>query len=238
MKKLIASSIVALSTTLCANQTELMRLPFMDIEVEYKNIANITKKVTLKRENYSYCKKTPITPDIFWSQNMAHSDVDKICKKIFVTSRGMIRPMIYQDGVTTIGELELLKFIQDKSSKDSSKYLLVDTRTPTWYEKLTIPSSINIPYYSLIKEEFLEDDYYNALNTLGIKIVDEKSSKFDFSSAKEIAIFCNGAWCSQSSKFMNNLIKIGYPKDKILWYRGGMHSWLSYNFTTISPSAE
>ncbi|MEA1914709.1 MAG: hypothetical protein U9N30_05260 [Campylobacterota bacterium] len=58
---------------------------------------------------------------------------------------------------------------------------------------------------------------------------------YDFSSAKTMVLFCNGIWCPQSSWAIQNLIKIGYPKEKLKWYRGGMYSWTSVNLTTIIP---
>ncbi|HEB77112.1 MAG TPA: rhodanese-like domain-containing protein, partial [Methylothermaceae bacterium] len=31
------------------------------------------------------------------------------------------------------------------------------------------------------------------------------------------------------------LISLGYPADKIKWYRGGMQAWLSLGLTTEKP---
>jgi len=34
---------------------------------------------------------------------------------------------------------------------------------------------------------------------------------------------------------MQNLVKIGYPKSKILYYRGGMQYWQILGLTTTLP---
>ena len=54
-----------------------------------------------------------------------------------------IQPMHVAEGVTTVGELELLKFIENEVNNGTG--LLIDARTPSWHEKGTIPGSINIP---------------------------------------------------------------------------------------------
>ena len=48
-------------------------------------------------------------------------------------------------------------------------------------------------------------------------------------------MFCNGIWCGQSPEAMKELIAIGYPQEKMKWYRGGMQSWLSLGLTTVKP---
>ena len=48
-------------------------------------------------------------------------------------------------------------------------------------------------------------------------------------------MFCNGVWCGQSPEAMKALIAIGYPEEKLKWYRDGIQGWLSLGFTTIKP---
>ena len=47
--------------------------------------------------------------------------------------------------------------------------------------------------------------------------------------------FVMATWCPQSSWAIQNLIKIGYPKEKLKWYRAGMYGWTILNLTTIVP---
>lgn len=100
----------------------------------------------------------------------------------------------------------------------------MDSRTKDWFDKGTIPSAVNIPYDELTFDEDFELEYERAYELLGIKIVDK--NKYDFSKAKTALFFCNGSWCAQSPRAIKTLIKIGYPKEKILWYRGGIASWV------------
>ena len=55
----------------------------------------------------------------------------------------------------------------------------------------------------------------------------------DFSKAKTLVLFCNGMWCGQSPNNIKSLLKMGYPADKIKWYRGGMQDWEVLGLTTV-----
>ena len=55
-----------------------------------------------------------------------------------------IHPMKAAEGVRTVGEIELLEFVQNSVASNDS--LLVDARMPEWYESETIPGSVNIPF--------------------------------------------------------------------------------------------
>ena len=81
----------------------------------------------------------------------------------------------------------------------------------------------------MMEAELFPKEYQQALVTLGIKKV---NNTLDFSEAKELLLFCNGAWCSQSPKMIKALLKLGYPPQKMKWYRGGMEDWLGFNMTT------
>jgi len=130
-----------------------------------------------------------------------------------------IQPTKVDRKINNIGELELLKFIQEKVL--TNKGLLIDTRLKSWYELETIPSAINIPYPA-ISEKILE--------TLGL--FHKKDGSWDGSQAIELLIFDNGVWCEQAKRFLNNILMMNYPKDKILYYRGGFQGWKLLGLTT------
>ncbi|HKL54534.1 MAG: rhodanese-like domain-containing protein [Roseovarius sp.] len=117
-----------------------------------------------------------------------------------------IQPMTPAPGVTTIGELELLDMLEE------SETVLVDSRTPDWFEGGTIPGAINIPYTQVV----------DRLGDLGCEI---DFDGWDCSNARPVALFCNGLWCGQSPSAIRNMISAGYPAEKIFYYRGGMQSW-------------
>jgi rhodanese-related sulfurtransferase len=56
---------------------------------------------------------------------------------------------------------------------------------------------------------------------------------WDFSTAKTLVMFCNGAWCGQSPTNIQTLLKLGYPPNKLKWYRGGMQAWEQFGLTTV-----
>ena len=50
-------------------------------------------------------------------------------------------------------------------------------------------------------------------------------------------LYCNGSWCSQSTRFIQVLLGYGYPAEKIKWYRGGMQAWEALGLTTVKADA-
>jgi len=130
---------------------------------------------------------------------------------------------------------------------------IIDTRTPSWHEKGTIPGSINIPFTVFEKpidepelaevlERFgaRERDGVNAvmrsLEKVGMFNGDQKTDTWDFSEAKQLLLWCNGPWCGQSPRAIRALISLGYPAEKLYYYRGGMQMWQSLGLTTVLPS--
>lgn len=141
-----------------------------------------------------------------------------------------IHPIKLAPGIETVGELELLDFLRVKVQQNQG--VLIDTRMPQWYEKGTIPSSINIPF--TILSSGLDNPHTKKIITLlGAK--ENEKGEWDFSKVKELLLFCNGPWCDQSSRAINSLIKAGYPKEKLFWYRGGMQSWQLLGLTIVTP---
>ena len=147
-----------------------------------------------------------------------------------------IQPMNLAPGVETIAELEMLDYLKRMSEGDDS-IVVVDSRTPDWVAKGTIPGAINIPWTSLDPArgadpisigEILEGTF-NALNLEGL---------WNFRQARTVVMFCNGMWCGQSPNNIRNLLGFGYPADKIKWYRGGMQSWEILGLTTAKPVTE
>ena len=63
------------------------------------------------------------------------------------TYRGKIQPMhpFEPHAVETIGELDVIEYLQQLAGGDDS-VLLVDSRTPAWVKRGTIPGSVSIPF--------------------------------------------------------------------------------------------
>lgn len=158
------------------------------------------------------------------------------------TSKGCppfcIQPMHVAPDVETIGELELLEYL--KTSGSDSSVMVVDSRTPDWVQRGTIPGSVNIPWNQInhdVDGFFESKDEVSTLNDVLIKQfgVTSKNDTRDFTEAKTLVLFCNGIWCPQSTANIKTLIKLGYPADKLKWYRGGMQSWVDVGLTTVTP---
>ncbi len=187
------------------------------IETDYINTRGEQKRITVKRDIDPECKKIHISNDMFWKDKYASHKVSKACKSTFITSAGkVIFPIKLHKDVETYGELEVMAFIKDMQYNRSM--LFIDTRDEEWYGYRTIPGADNMHYVYITMPKVFEEEYKASLIKLGIV---RKNNVFDFSQAKTILLFCNGAWCSQSPKMVNALLTMGYPPEKIKWYRGG-----------------
>jgi len=140
-----------------------------------------------------------------------------------------IQPFQSVPGVMTIGELELIAFMQQDVA--ANRGVLVDARMPKWYRAGTIPGAVNIPF-SIFSKEHGDQYITRLLPLLGARKV---GNEWDFSTAQTLAIFDNGPWCQQATLAIKNLILLGYPAKKIRYYRGGMQYWQILGFTTLKP---
>ncbi|NCB54710.1 MAG: rhodanese-like domain-containing protein [Epsilonproteobacteria bacterium] len=190
------------------------------------------KPVTIERQIPRECLNVHISPEDIFSGNFAGKDVPSVCQKSVVTTVGKIQPMQLDPKIVTVGEVEVLDFIQHKLAKNPDRYILVDARKQEWFEQMSIPSSVNIPFDEVAYDADFPEDFERVKKLLGIA---SKGGKLDFSHAKTALIFCNASWCAQSHLMIDQLIKMGYPKEKILWYRGGLQDWVLFGFSTTKP---
>jgi rhodanese-related sulfurtransferase len=160
-----------------------------------------------------------------------------------------IQPVVLAPGVDTLGEVEIIHYI--KKMSEGENILVVDSRTPDWVERGTIPGAKNIPWTKLnpAKGATTEGIIEVMTKEFGAKLaegadaftVDEAvaegnaSKAFDYSEAKTLVMFCNGMWCGQSPNNILNLLKFGYPAEKLKWYRGGMQDWEVLGLSTVKP---
>jgi rhodanese-related sulfurtransferase len=142
-----------------------------------------------------------------------------------------IQPATLAAGVETIGEVEMLDYLARVSAGDRS-LLVVDSRTPDWVKRGTIPGSVNIPWTTLNLSQGADPDSIRKImeDQFGVKYMDGLP---DYTDARTLVMFCNGIWCSQSPNNIMNLLKFGYPPNKIKWYRGGMQDWEILGLTTV-----
>ena len=142
-----------------------------------------------------------------------------------------IQPVKLGPGVETIAEVEMLDYLSKMSAGDDS-ILVIDSRTPDWVKKGTIPGSVNIPWTALNPAKGADPISIGEImvDRFGVQ---ELEGLWDYSNAKTLVLFCNGMWCGQSPNNIKNLLKFGYPADKIKWYRGGMQDWEILGLSTV-----
>ena len=157
-----------------------------------------------------------------------------------------IQPMQVADKVETIGELELLSYLKVANKKS---VLVIDSRLANWVEKGTIPGSVNIPWTAITATEgmALKQVFKLFTSQFGVKQIKTPSIEaatrlialhkghtlFDFTQAKTLVLFCNGPWCGQTTESIQALLALGYPPEKIKYYRDGMQGWVSLGLTII-----
>jgi rhodanese-related sulfurtransferase len=144
-----------------------------------------------------------------------------------------IQPMRIAPGVETVGELEVLAFMQ-RIADGETGVMLIDSRTEEWIARGTIPGAVNIPYKRLDPEVASAAAIADLMQLeFGAAAAD---GLWNFDSAKTLVFFCNGAWCGQSPTNIKALLGFGYPAHRIKWYRGGMQAWESFGLTTVKPA--
>jgi len=209
MKK-VASALVILSAMIFADNT----------------LVKITKDIS-----HIDIKDNGVNVRISRIQDTANRLTDDFAKTSRLCPPHCIQKIKPIDGVKTITELELIDFIKNKVYK--KKGILADARIKDMFMYETIPGAINIPFtITQVKSKKVTDSLFKAL---GAKVNPDGS--YDFTNAKELAVFCNGVWCGSSVKFIKNMIEKGYPKEKLYYYRGGLQSWRLLGLTTVVHKA-
>ncbi len=122
--------------------------------------------------------------------------------------------MVPAEGVTPVGELEMLGFLNDPD------VVVVDGRVRSNFAAGAIPGAINIPY----------TEAADRLGELGCE-PDFEGYICDGDDVKSVALYCNGPWCGQSPTAARRMIEAGYPAEKIYYYRAGMQGWTMLGLT-------
>jgi len=162
------------------------------------------------------------------NQNTSNKLTNSFAKTSRVCPPFCINPIELAEDIETVGELELLSFLDDEVKNNEG--LLIDSRMPEWFDKGTIPGAVNIPFTILTKGL----DSKHTVKIMKLLGATQNDEKWDFENARELLLFCNGLWCGQSPIAIKNMVKLGYPEDKLYWYRGGMQAWQSLGLTTVT----
>lgn len=146
-----------------------------------------------------------------------------------------IQPMQLGSGIETVGELEVIDYLRRRSQGDEG-VMVIDSRTPDWLPRGMIPGAVSIPWIELHYEHTDQDKLMQILEfQFGVV---RHGNLLNFENAKTLVLYCNGNWCGQSPTSIRSLRMLGYPAEKIKWYRGGMQAWKFLGLTTVKPSGE
>ncbi len=141
-----------------------------------------------------------------------------------------LQPMVLAEGVTPVGEVELVNFIEDYVL--TGEGVLIDARVESWYKSGTIPGAVNLPFNMFAPSDsnpFIDQ----LLRLFGGEL--KTDGNWDFTNAKKLLLFCNGSDCGQSPRAIRNLLLDGYPPENLFYYRGGMKDWVRFGFTINFP---
>lgn len=144
-----------------------------------------------------------------------------------------IQPISIAEGVETIAELELLDYLRQTGDSRNS-ILVIDSREASWLRKGMIPGAINIPWKKLHSKHADPVEIAELLQTL-FNANRYGDTLWDFTNSKVLIFYCNGPWCGQSPSSVRAMLALGYPPQKIKWYRGGIQNWKSFGLTLAYP---
>jgi rhodanese-related sulfurtransferase len=89
---------------------------------------------------------------------------------------------------------------------------LIDTRLPKYLARGTLPSARAIPH-TQIAERLAELD-----------------------PTTDTILFCNGPQCAATPDAIRILLDAGHPPERLLYYRGGIHDWVTLGLP-LEPAA-
>lgn len=124
-----------------------------------------------------------------------------------------IQPIQAAPGIATIGELELMEFLDHSAARGTG--LLIDTRLPEGYAGGTLPGAVNVPAETLAPGNPYRDDLLAALGV--------QSGNFD--GAYDLVFFAGGPDAPEAPEALRSLLDAGYPASKLKYYRSGTRGW-------------
>lgn len=194
-----------------------LRIGALGIGIVMTAMPAMADGVGLTTDMMSVTVDTPAGPvEIMREQDQSHRVDDFWTQTSRPCPNFCIQPMVPAEGVTPVGELEVLAFLQDPDA------VLVDGRVRAQFEAGTIPGAISVPYTE-------------AADRLG-----EFGCEIDFDGwicegdLPKVVLFCNGPWCGQSPTAARRMIEAGFPAEQIYYYRGGMQNWNGLGLT-VAP---
>ena len=89
---------------------------------------------------------------------------------------------------------------------------LIDTRRPESFAAGTIPGARSLPHTEVAQRHSELDPQVPAI------------------------LFCNGPQCAATPHAIRLLLELGHPAQALLYYRGGVHDWVTLGLPLTQPS--
>jgi rhodanese-related sulfurtransferase len=89
---------------------------------------------------------------------------------------------------------------------------LADTRLESFYREGTIPGARNVTYQRMAESIDSLDQHLATI------------------------FFCNGPQCAATPSAVDTLLGVGYPAASIIFYRGGIHDWMTMGLPIERPA--
>ena len=122
-----------------------------------------------------------------------------------------------RDDIPTITERDVIAFIETDVANGNG--LLLDSRAPEVRATGAIATSVNLPAAVLAPE----NPYLNQiLVAMGARSFNDV---LNFADALPVVVYDDGPLSQDAQTMIRNLIEVGYPTDKIKYYRGGLLVW-------------
>lgn len=128
-----------------------------------------------------------------------------------------IAPKSAAVGINTVVEPEVLGFLIDAVGKNEG--LLVDARMPDGRAMGHIPGSVSLPHTTLAQANDFREQILTALGTRIFEGI------YNFSDAQNLVVYDNGPSQNDAGLLISYLLEVGYPPEKLSYYRGGMQVW-------------
>lgn len=115
----------------------------------------------------------------------------------------------------TIQPMQVAKGVQTVGEVELIAHLelgfpVIDSRTRDCFVASTIPGAKSIPYPEVVARMDELDREHPTI------------------------FFCNGPQCGQSPTAIRALLEAGFSADKLLYYRGGLHDWLTLGLPVVA----
>ncbi|APZ52373.1 rhodanese-like domain-containing protein [Salipiger abyssi] len=163
-----------------------------------------------------------ITPDMAGFAVSLNGETLTVTREGDACPPACVQPMRAAPGIATIGELELLAFLEHSAAAGTG--LLIDARLPEGFASATLPGAVNVPAATLAADNPYRSDLLAALGVQG----------GDFSAAFDLVIFAAGPAAPEAPEALRSLRDAGYPAEKLSYYRGGVQGWTALGLSAAT----